>query len=239
MPCKLERSLVFKDELLVQAALSQRNEFLAEFWLSEANVRSRIDPTLLGKRAVVVDAGDDFTKMLAQQLSAIGLEVNIRKFNETNLLNGTEDLVVMGPGPGNPSNLSDPRIACIRKTLAQLLLEQRPFFAVCLSHQALCLELGLKLFQKNPPNQGTQCEIDLFGTPERVGFYNTYVALCDQVSAKTFYDNLIEVSRDLESNEVYALRCPHFASIQFHAESLLTRNGIRIIASSIKKVLGL
>jgi phenazine biosynthesis protein phzE len=48
----------------------------------------------------------------------------------------------------------------------------------------------------------------------------------------------VEVSRDPETGEVHALRGPHFASMQFHAESVLTRNGVRIVGSLMAEVLG-
>jgi phenazine biosynthesis protein phzE len=120
-----------------------------------------------------------------------------------------------------------------------LLAEQWPFLAVCLSHQILCLELGLTLIQRDPPNQGVQREIDFFGRQELVGFYNTYVAQCDQNSVQCLRAKNIEVSREPNSNEVHSLRGPHFVSLQFHAESLLTRNGIDIIAASVKRIINL
>ena len=47
----------------------------------------------------------------------------------------------------------------------------------------------------------------------------------------------MEVSRDAETGEVYALRGPSFASMQFHPESVLTVDGPRLIADSIRGVL--
>src|SRR3989344_9436258 len=162
---------MFKDNPMAQAALSQRNNFLAQFWLSEPSARKQIEPRLVGRRVVMIDAEDAFTEMIAQQLEALGLLVTIRKSYETTLLKGEEDIVVMGPGPGDPSNRRDPRIANLQNVMPQLLNKKQPFLAVCLSHQVLCLELGLKLVRRIPPNQGVQREIDFFGIPQLVGFY--------------------------------------------------------------------
>ncbi|EZO07453.1 hypothetical protein AJ63_06325, partial [Pseudomonas aeruginosa 3576] len=47
----------------------------------------------------------------------------------------------------------------------------------------------------------------------------------------------IEISRDRETGEVHALRGPRFASMQFHPESVLTREGPRIIADLLRHAL--
>ena len=101
----------------------------------------------------------------------------------------------------------------------------------------LCLELGLDLVPRAEPNQGVQKEIDLFGSREWVGFYNSFVAKCAASAINVNGAGNVEVSRDVASNEVHALRGDRFASIQFHAESLLTRRGVDIIASNVKRVL--
>ncbi|MEF9672252.1 hypothetical protein QNM99_07400 [Pseudomonas sp. PCH446] len=47
----------------------------------------------------------------------------------------------------------------------------------------------------------------------------------------------MQVSRDRETGEVHALRGPHFASMQFHPESVLTQEGPRIIADLMRHAL--
>ncbi len=42
---------------------------------------------------------------------------------------------------------------------------------------------------------------------------------------------MVKVSRDADTGEVHALRGPHFGSVQFHIESVLTRNGERVLAA--------
>ncbi|MGH8922655.1 MAG: glutamine amidotransferase-related protein, partial [Actinomycetes bacterium] len=91
--------------------------------------------------------------------------------------------------------------------------------------------LGLELVRKPTPAQGVQVEIDLFGRRERVGFYNTFAARSRQnLLYQEGLPGLVQVSRDPHTGEVHALRGPSFASTQFHPESLLTQNGIHILA---------
>jgi phenazine biosynthesis protein phzE len=219
----------------VRAALSSRNNDLARFWLADTRATTP-QSALAGRPVLVVDAEDTFTSMIAHQLSALGLVVTVRRFDEQYTLDG-HHLVVMGPGPGDPRDTGDPRIAHLHTAIDSLLAHRLPFIAVCLSHQVLSLKLGLPINRCQTPNQGAQHEIDLFGEREVVGFYNSFAAS----SAEDTFDHpdvgLVEVSRNPGTGEVHALRGPHFATMQFHAESVLTRDGPRIFATRIKEVL--
>ncbi|PNE33019.1 anthranilate synthase [Streptomyces eurocidicus] len=214
----------------VRAALAERNTGIAGFWLAPDTERARTVPVLAGRRVLVVDAEDTFTSMIDHQLRAMGLTVTVRRFDEPYSFDG-HDLVVMGPGPGDPRELSHPKIAHLDAAIGTLLDERRPFLAVCLSHQVLSLRLGLELGRREVPNQGVQRGIDLFGSPERVGFYNTFAARSATDTVPYGTAGTVEVSRDPANGEVHALRGPHFASMQFHAESVLTQDGPRIVGN--------
>src|ERR1700733_7616185 len=215
---------MFSDHPSVKKALLERNDRIAAFWLSEPHVRNKIDASMMHKKVLVIDAEDSFTQMLAQKLKSIGLLPTVRKYDSASLLKGKWDLFVMGPGPGDPSNIKDPKIERLRSVLDILLSKSLPFLAVCLSHQILCAQLGLLLHRKTSPNQGKQAEIDFFGTLERVGFYNTYVGKCDKDQIKNLEKKGIKICLDSASQEIHALKGSHFFSVQFHPESLLTLN---------------
>lgn len=220
----------------VRTALAERNASIARYWLADDDQRHRPDPLLAGHRLLVVDAEDTFTSMIEQQLGSMGLAVTVRRFDEPYDDTGY-DAVVLGPGPGDPRATGHPKIGHLRAAARGLLDRRRPFLAVCLSHQVLSCELGLPLHRRDVPSQGVQRAIDLFGRPERVGFYNTFEARSDD--DKIFCPGVgpVEVSRDPGTGEVHALRGPHFASVQFHAESVLTQDGPRILGSLLAPLL--
>jgi phenazine biosynthesis protein phzE len=220
----------------VQAALADRNSTIAKFWLADGEDRAEQDSELSGSRVLVIDAEDTFTSMLGHQLRSLGLRVTVRRFDEEYSFDGY-DLVVMGPGPGDPRDGGHPKMARLNTAIDTLLAERTPFLAVCLSHQALSLRLGLDLVRRDVPNQGAQRKIDLFGTPERVGFYNTFAAQSEDDKVDCDGVGVVEVSRDDVTGEVHALRGSHFASLQFHPESVLTQDGLRIIAGRLKELL--
>lgn len=213
---------------LIQKALGGRNETLANFWLSEAEQRAQPHPVLHNRRALIVDAEDTFSAMLAHQMRSIGLTVELSTFDAAHRFDAY-DLVVMGPGPGDPRESDHPRMGRLSSAIEELLVSRTPFLAVCLSHQLLSRRLGLELRRRDVPNQGTQREIDLFGSCERVGFYNSF-------SARAQADRLdcpgvgeVKICLDPDTGEVHALRGPHFGSVQFHLESVLTRDSERVL----------
>ncbi|MFJ2558867.1 MULTISPECIES: anthranilate synthase family protein [unclassified Streptomyces] len=223
------RTARFADHPRVRAALAERNTSLAEFWLDGRNARTPVVPALAGARVLVIDAEDTFTAMLDLQLRALGLSVTVCRY-DGEYAPGDHDVVVLGPGPGDPRDTGHPKIARLAAVVDTLLAGCRPFLAVCLSHQVLCGRLGFELARREVPNQGTRREIDLFGARETVGFYNTFSARSSEEKAECEGVGLVELSRDRDTGEVHALRGPHFASVQFHAESVLTRDGVRILA---------
>jgi phenazine biosynthesis protein phzE len=221
----------------VSRLLAQRNRDVATFWCGSHDGPAARAPGLVGMRALVIDAEDNFTFMLEHQLQALGLAVTVRRFDEAYRIDEF-DLVVMGPGPGTPLDLADVKIAHLRGTLRRLLDERRPFLAVCLSHQVLCGLLGLPVEQRAVPNQGVRTEIDLFGERVQVGFYNAFSARC----ATSWFrcdgvDGDIEVSREASTSEVYALKGPQFRSLQFHSESILSPDGVDILRALVLELL--
>ncbi|MFD4027514.1 anthranilate synthase family protein [Streptomyces sp. NPDC058576] len=220
----------------VRSVLERRNDHIADFWLDAAPRRPGAERFTAGRKVLLVDAEDTFTAMMAHQLRSLELDVTVRRFDEPYDFDAY-DVVLMGPGPGDPRDPGDPRIVHIRTAVARLLAERRPFIAVCLSHQVLSLHLGLDLVRRASPNQGVQRRISLFGEEERVGFYNTFAARCGEDKFDLEGVGAVEVCRDPHDNEVHALRGPHFASIQFHAESILTEHGPRIFGSMLSGLL--
>ncbi|MFD7688883.1 anthranilate synthase family protein [Streptomyces sp. NPDC059781] len=215
------------DDPRVRAALDGRRASLAPFWL---RMQERSDE--LTGHALVVDGEDTFTAMLAHVLRAAGLDVTVRRYDEPGLREavlGHEGPLVLGPGPGDPSDTADPKMRFLRALTAEVIRENRHgVLGVCLGHELIAAELGLETVRKEVPYQGAQTEIDLFGRPETVGFYNSFVAHCDEDTARELAAHGVEVSR-AANGEVHALRGPGFAGLQFHPESVLTLNGTAIV----------
>ncbi|UAB98572.1 chorismate-binding protein [Dactylosporangium vinaceum] len=167
----------------VQAALVARNVSLAPFWLQPRDGMAA-DPALTGRHALIIDAEDTFTGMLVHQLRVLGLSTTLVR-HDSEIPDQEFDLVIPGPGPGDPRQLDDPKIARMRHIVSGLLESGRPMLAICLSHQLTAGLLGLPLRRKAEPYQGMQREIDLFGTRTQVGFYSTFTATHERSIATT------------------------------------------------------
>ena len=164
----------------VLIALNSRNQRLAKFWLTD-QAGAPPAPSLAGKTIAILHGEDDFVNMLAHVFSVLGMGSRVIR-HETLLEHGAEgvfddvDLVVVGPGPGDPREHEHPKIAAYRLAIDSLLASGKPFLAVCLGHQVLCDTLGIPLAYKDIVFQGTQSAVGIAGREERVGFYNTFVA---------------------------------------------------------------
>ncbi|MFI8439786.1 anthranilate synthase family protein [Streptomyces rochei] len=224
------------DDPRVRAALDGRRASLAPFWL-----RMQEPSDALEGHALVVDAEDTFTAMLAHVLRSSGLAVSVRRYDEEGLREavlGHAGPVVLGPGPGDPSDPADPKMRFLRALTADVLGERRHgVLGVCLGHELIAAELGLDIVRKEVPYQGAQTEIDLFGRRETVGFYNSFTARCDDESAAELAAHGVEVSR-AAGGEVHALRGPGFAGVQFHPESVLTLNGAAVVRELVGQLRG-
>ncbi|KQQ68935.1 chorismate-binding protein [Microbacterium sp. Leaf320] len=217
----------------VAALLSSRNARLADFWLNPQG--DDLTGPFAGKTSIVVDAEDRFTTMLAHQLRHLGLDVTIRAWGEvTDAELDSADLVVAGPGPGDPRDTDSDRIARMRQVVSHRVDEGAPLLAVCLSHQILSDSLGIGLAPLSAPHQGLQKAVPVFGEDASIGFYNTFTA---RVAPGTTSAGAAEVSADPVSGDVYALRGEHFASVQGHLESILSRDGIRTLERLVSHAL--
>ncbi|MFI6130718.1 anthranilate synthase family protein [Micromonospora sp. NPDC051141] len=211
----------------VMEVLNSRNRYLSRFWINRQFDDRYAAPELIGRSVLIVDNEDQFTEMLKHILEHLGLKVTMRDYRESGIGLTGYDLVLVGPGPGDPNQLDDPKIAQLHRIVGELMAAGTPFLAVCLGHQILCRLLGMTVHPVDPPLQGVQETVDLFGRAEPVGFYNTFFA---DAPAEAPAGVTIAVEPD---GRVVALRSEGFTSFQFHVESVLTTNCITILREAL------
>jgi phenazine biosynthesis protein phzE len=210
--------------------LSDRNAGLSTFWLGRhwPGEQRPAQPST-GGDLTIVDAEDDFTAMLARMAESLGLAVHVVPWHRYRP--GSPGLTLLGPGPGDPRDTTDPRVGRLRGIARALLASRTPLLAVCLGHQVLAAELGLPITRLAEPAQGVRRTIILDGRPERVGFYNSFTAVSDR-------DRLgrLRITRDPVTSAVHAIDGPYLRSVQFHVESLLTERGPALLRRMIAGV---
>lgn len=214
----------------VRQALATRNDFLAPFWFGDRP--SGAHSGLAGRTVRVVDAEDSFTAMLEAQLRALGMVVRAGEATDEAALHDS-DLLVLGPGPGDPRQLTEPRIARLHRLAAAAVAARRPLLAVCLSHQVLGSVLGLEVVRLPRSNQGVARRVPWFGRDITVGFYNSYALRCELPVIRLADGQPVEVCREPGSAEVHGLRGPSFRSVQFHPESVLSIDGFGMLGELV------
>jgi phenazine biosynthesis protein phzE len=215
--------------------LEAKNAQLSTFWTDPVLRQRPGSPDWL--KVLVIDAEDAFTQMLKQQFQALGATTAVIRYSE-DFNPELYDLVVCGPGPGNPNDDEDPKVRRIAGIIRGLLVGDVPFMAVCLSHQILCRILTLKVEQKKTPNQGLQAEIGHFGVRRTVGFYNAFSGIARPTTPPIHpLGTQVHVSANPETGEIHGLQGNNFTSTQFHPESILSLDGLAILQNSLNYLL--
>jgi anthranilate synthase len=200
--------------------------------------RESFTRTGVGRRVLLVDHQDSFVHTLANYLRQTGAEVVTWRsgFPHADLDVLAPDLVVLSPGPGNPSDFD------VSGTLAALRERGLPVFGVCLGLQGIVEHFGGKLGVLEYPMHGKPSSIevrdgDLFdGLPKRfrAGRYHSLYALRDSLPSE------LRVVAESDDGVVMAIEHEReaIAALQFHPESILTPGelGLRLIANAVAKL---
>jgi len=216
------------DDDIIEGLL-RRNEDLSHFWFFRQGRRQ--SPPCCGPGLTLIHNGDDFVYMLRHLLESLGMRTAVIPWESYDIDRDSAEITLVGPGPGNPNDRESEKIRRNMAITAEILRRQRPALFVCLGHQILCRSLGMPVEKLETPLQGSQVEIDLYGSREKVGFYNTFIPCCQGAAAG------LEVSRLTGTDQVVAIRGGNFAGFQFHPESILTRNGGQILQQAIDRLM--
>jgi 2-amino-4-deoxychorismate synthase len=215
----------FRDALVDQV-LESRNKYLSRFWMEKQH-QSYVESRLEGRSILIIDNEDEFTHMLKHVLTHLGMQARVVDHRAAVARVADSELVLVGPGPGDPTDMNDPKMKIIHAIVQDLLDRRAKFLAVCLGHQVLCHRLGMRVEPTDPPLQGVQKSIDLFGRREPVGFYNTFFARRPSTLPAG-----VEIASEPDGR-VTALRAERFCSFQFHVESVLTTNSVPLLRDAL------
>jgi 2-amino-4-deoxychorismate synthase len=225
----------------VAEALAARNHQLAEFWVRPQDASHTATTTALtGPNVLIVDHEDQFTTMLAHQLRHLGMNTRMVRWDAVDDVLA-DDLVVLGPGPGDPRDQGDPRIASVARRIHERVAAGLPLLAVCLSHQVLAGLAGFPIRALPAPRQGVRLNADVFGTTAAIGYYNTFGARLTTTTSAAGDDPVarlaLEPSFDTDG-VLTALRGRGVASVQGHLESVLSADGLTVLDALTRHVLG-
>jgi anthranilate synthase/aminodeoxychorismate synthase-like glutamine amidotransferase len=187
------------------------------------------------RKALLIDNYDSFTYNLYQALRVLGAEVvvarNDRLSAEEALEAGPTHLVI-SPGPGRPED------AGITGELLKLFSDRIPILGVCLGHQALARVWGGTVDRAPRVMHGKTSPV----YHDRQGIYQGVPSPFQAAryhSLRVLEEGLppeLEISAQTSDGEIMGLRLKGrpVEGVQFHPESVLTPEGMRILSNFLE-----
>lgn len=188
-------------------------------------------------KVLVFDNYDSFTYNIVHALRELGVNPDVVR-NDQIELDKVEpyDKIIISPGPGIPEE------AGVLLPLLKRYAGKKPILGVCLGHQAIGQNFGAALYNLPVVYHGisTPIKIDtedyIFnGLPEEinVGRYHSWV-----VDKNGFPEDELEVIATDEKGAIMALRHKKYdiRGVQFHPESILTPDGMKILKNWLNRV---
>jgi len=184
---------------------------------------------------LVIDNYDSFTYNIVQELGELGADLTVLR-NDKITVAGVGQLapqcIVISPGPGFPADAGI-SLALIRELGAQI-----PILGVCLGHQAIGEAYGGRVVHAPELMHGKTSMIYHQGDSILANIPNPFEA--------TRYHSLIveeetlpaclQVTARTASGEIMGLRhrIHPVIGLQFHPESILTAQGMRILGNFLR-----
>ena len=179
---------------------------------------------------LMIDNYDSFTYNLVQYLGVLGSEVEVHR-NDKITLDEIESMkperIVISPGPGTPQS------AGITIPVIERFHSKLPILGVCLGHQGIGAAFGGRVVHAAQLMHGKTSEISHDGK-------SIFRDLPDPFTATRYHSlaierkslpSCLEVSALAEDGEIMGLRHREYPveGIQFHPESILTKEGMNIL----------
>jgi len=187
---------------------------------------------------IIVDNYDSFTYNLFQYVKEYYSDVKVIKNDDINLLSLDSKVIkalILSPGPGkaNESGLM-PQI--IKKYFSKI-----PLLGICLGHQAIIESFGGSIINADDVYHGKVHDMKHFSNCILFnGINNNFSATRyhSLVSKKTIPDCLKITAVTKEFNEIMGIQHKKYQifGLQFHPESIETKDGIKMIENFINAV---
>ena len=187
---------------------------------------------------LLIDNYDSFSYNLFQLVGEVNPDVVVYRndkitLDEIRSLN--PEAIILSPGPGKPENAG----ICI--DVVKEFYDKIPILGVCLGHQAICTAFGAKVSYAKRLMDGKSSIISLDNDSIFEGLESEIsVGRYHSLSLKedTLPESLRIISKAMDDGEVMAVRHNDFNvyGLQFHPESILTPDGLKIIENFLVNV---
>jgi anthranilate synthase component 2 len=185
-------------------------------------------------KILIMDNFDSFVYNLAQYVGQLGAEPMVYRNNQVTLREAEQlspDRIILSPGPGRPD---DRKYFGICLDIIKKISPRVPTLGVCLGHQGIAYAFGGSIVPAKKLMHGKTSLIEhqsdgLFKgieNPLRATRYHSLVC-----GRKSFPKCLEETATSTDDGEIMGLRHREYPiyGVQFHPESILTSEGLKIM----------
>ncbi len=177
-------------------------------------------------KILMIDNFDSFTFNLYQYFGILGCDVKVIRNNES-YKNIKFDKIVISPGPGNPKNSG------ISLEVVDKFKEKFPILGVCLGHQVIGYVFGGKITNAKKIMHGKTSQVYHNGRGIFMNILNPFTATRYHSLAidRDTIPNCLEITAWTKDGEIMGIKHKeyHVYGIQFHPESILTKEGMKIL----------
>jgi anthranilate synthase component 2 len=190
-------------------------------------------------KVLILDNFDSFVYNLAQYVGKLGAQPIVHRNNQITLQQAEKlgpDRIIISPGPGRPE---DSRYFGVCLDIIRKLSPRIPTLGVCLGHQGIAYAFGGSIVSAKHLMHGKTSLIEhendgLFKTvenPLRATRYHSLV--CER---RNFPDCLEENATSIDDGEIMGFRHRNYPiyGVQFHPESILTSEGLKIMKNFLE-----
>ena len=191
-------------------------------------------------RVLVVDNYDSFVYNIAQRLGELKVQPTVLRNDKITIKSIKRidpDAIVISPGPGHPA---DKKYFGICTDIIARLGPRIPILGVCLGHQGIVHAFGGKVINAKKVRHGKTSIIqytsgklfDQVSNPFKATRYHSLVA------DKKIPPCLEVTATALDDGEIMGIRHRQYLieGVQFHPESVLTKQGPKILFNFISMV---
>ncbi|RLI94141.1 MAG: aminodeoxychorismate/anthranilate synthase component II [Candidatus Altiarchaeales archaeon] len=190
-------------------------------------------------KTLIIDNIDSFVCNLVQYIGILNgnpiVIQNTSDFDRIREIIEDEGIthIVISPGPKRPED------AGISNTVIEKFGSKIPILGVCLGHQCIGYVYGAKIINAKNLMHGKTSLIkhnddDIFKKIENPLTATRYHSLV--IGRENFPESLEIIAESLDDNEIMGVKHKKFPvyGLQFHPESILTKNGLRIIKNFLE-----
>ncbi len=184
---------------------------------------------------LVIDNYDSFTYNLVQYFGELGAELEVYRNDEITIeeiRKKKPERICISPGPCTPNEAG---ISCdVIREFGEVL----PVFGVCLGHQCLAHVYGAEVVRAERLMHGKTSPIIHHDEGVFAGLENPFEATRyhSLIVKRDTIPDFLEITAETAEGEVMGLkhRDHHLYGVQFHPESILTKEGKKILKNFLE-----